>query len=106
MFPPYHQTNYTSIAAIKVASVPRNTIRSPPYPFQSFVAGMSSIAHLFALLMQVKGPLDLTPYVKMMENGGNFVSFGSFGEVRRAVLEIGSDKCLVRFLAWHSLTNH
>ncbi|KZP15224.1 kinase-like protein [Athelia psychrophila] len=90
------ETNYASIPAIKVVSVPRNTTPPPSYPFQSFIAGMGSIAHLFTLLMQLEGPLDLAAYVKMTENGGNFVSFGSFGEVCRAVLEIGSDK---RFVA-------
>lgn len=62
---------------------------------------MSSIAHLFALLMQLEGPLDLTAYIKITEDGDKFVSFGSFGEVCRAALEIGSDKRLVGFFKWH-----
>lgn len=51
--------------------------------------------------MQLEGPLDLTAYIKITEDGDKFVSFGSFGEVCRAALEIGSDKRLVGFFKWH-----
>ncbi|KAF7972585.1 hypothetical protein HWV62_17726 [Athelia sp. TMB] len=51
---------------------------------------MGCTAHLFTWSVQQEEPLDLTPYVKLMENGENFLACGSFGDVCRANLEIDS----------------
>ncbi|KAF7986173.1 hypothetical protein HWV62_38568 [Athelia sp. TMB] len=40
---------------------------------------MGCTAHLFTWSVQQEEPLDLTPYVKLMENGDNFLACGSFG---------------------------